>query len=284
MEKFIKRQSWRSKENEKIQKLENFMKIPHEIMLIIMNFLDGITLLNLSMVNKKLRYHTQDNLLWLEVCLREYPVNMMNIVKDKRRTPLIHNYKWLDIWKEFDRKNYTYVFTEKENFAIPHRWYESTSDKNHPKTIKTNHEFFELFAVFVSIYPGTYELIWEMKIGKIHEGCNFKFNTKVVDHNWNKILKTYSYKPNPEEFKGMSNKGWCNFKVPNKIVIEHEQHVKTEFRRYTTLEENEGSLWFESLELYCVHLQRCTNDGLDSSKNNQTLSKSIKRLTKIFSY
>lgn len=50
MEKFIKRQSWRSKENEKIQKLENFMKIPHEIMLIIMNFLDGISLLNLSMV------------------------------------------------------------------------------------------------------------------------------------------------------------------------------------------------------------------------------------------
>ena len=45
----------------------------------------------------------------------------------------------------------------------------------------------------------------------------------------------------------MSKKGWCNFKVPNKIVIEHEQHVKTEFRRYTTLEENEGSLWFESL-------------------------------------
>lgn len=45
----------------------------------------------------------------------------------------------------------------------------------------------------------------------------------------------------------MSNKGWCNFKVPSKIVIEHEQHVKTEFRRYTTLEENEGSLWFESL-------------------------------------
>lgn len=39
-----------------------------------------------------------------------------------------------------------------------------------------------MFAVFVSIYPGTYELIWEMKIGKIHEGCNFKFNTKIVDH------------------------------------------------------------------------------------------------------
>ena len=65
--------------------------------------------------------------------------------------------------------------------------------------------------------------------------------------NWNKILKTYSYKPKPEEIKKMSKKGWCNFKVPNKIVIEHEQHVKTEIRRYTTLEENEGSLWFESL-------------------------------------
>ncbi|RIA87587.1 hypothetical protein C1645_777041 [Glomus cerebriforme] len=183
MEKIVKRQSiWRSKENEKIQRMDNFMKIPHEIMLIIMYFLDGTSLLNLSMVNKKLRYHTQDNLLWLEVCLREYPVNIMGIIKDKRRIPLVRDYKWIDIWKEFDRKNYTYIFTEKENFIIPHRWYESTSDKNHPKTIKTNHEFFELFAVFVSIYPGTYELIWEMKIGKIHEGCNFKFNTKVVDH------------------------------------------------------------------------------------------------------
>ena len=57
-----------------------------------------------------------------------------------------------------------------------------------------------------------------------------------VLQNWNKILKTYSYKPKPEEFEEMSNKGWCNFKVPNKIVVEREQHVKTEFRRYTTLE------------------------------------------------
>ncbi|CAG8501849.1 8087_t:CDS:2 [Funneliformis mosseae] len=291
MEKLTKRQSiWRSneKENEKIVnqkeiKMDNFMKVPHEIMLIIMNFLDGISLLNLSMANRKLRYHAQDNLLWLEVCLREYPVNMMGIVKDKKRT-LVQDYKWMDIWKEFDRKNYTFVFTEKENFAIPNRWYESTSDENHPKVIKTNHEFFELFVVFVSIYPGTYELIWEMKIGTIHEGCNFKFNTKVIDHNWNKILKTYSYKPKPEEFKKMSKQGWCNFKVPNKIVVEHEQHVKTEFRRYTTLEENEGSLWFESLELYCVHLQRCTNDALSTPKKDQTMSKSIKRLTKMLSF
>jgi hypothetical protein len=52
MEKVIKRQSiWRSKENEKSQDIDNFMKIPHEIMLIIMYFLDGTSLLNLSMVH-----------------------------------------------------------------------------------------------------------------------------------------------------------------------------------------------------------------------------------------
>lgn len=60
MEKFVKRQSWRSKENEKIQKLENFMKIPHEIMLIIMNFLDGISLLNLSMVRNLLLFFNKE--------------------------------------------------------------------------------------------------------------------------------------------------------------------------------------------------------------------------------
>jgi hypothetical protein len=57
MEKFVKRQSTgRSKENEKIQKMENFMKIPHEVMLIIMYFLDGISLLNLSMVRNLLLF------------------------------------------------------------------------------------------------------------------------------------------------------------------------------------------------------------------------------------
>jgi hypothetical protein len=46
-----KRQTiWHSKETEKNHKIDNFMKFPHEIMLIIMYFLDGTSLLNLSMV------------------------------------------------------------------------------------------------------------------------------------------------------------------------------------------------------------------------------------------
>jgi hypothetical protein len=28
---------------------------------------------------------------------------MMGIIKNKRRTPLVQDYKWMDIWKEFGK-------------------------------------------------------------------------------------------------------------------------------------------------------------------------------------
>ncbi|CAG8508040.1 34487_t:CDS:2 [Gigaspora margarita] len=73
---------------------------------------------------------------------------------------------------------------------------------------------------------------------------------------WKKTIN-YAYKPNPYEIENLSTKGWFKFKVPNKIFVHKNSKVKTELRRYTSLEENEISLWIKSMELYSVQLVRC---------------------------
>ncbi|RIB09346.1 hypothetical protein C2G38_2209170 [Gigaspora rosea] len=220
--------------------------------------LDGYDLIMFSMVNKSIRSQTQDNLLWRKICFREFPNDIIRM-NYKRKDISLNNNNWFNLWKEFDKKNSTIIFAEQPELSlmIPPCWIRNESDVLHPKIIKTTLPYFDVHAIFDTLMPGIYQIVWEIKIGPLKNGQNFKFITKVSDKEWKKTIN-YAYKPKPYEIENLSTKGWFKFKVPNKIFV-HEKNskVKTELRRYTSLEENEISLWIKSMELYSVQLVRC---------------------------
>lgn len=51
---------------------DGFSKVPHELMMMIMNDLEVTDIIALSMVNRKLRAHTQDNYLWKQILIKKY--------------------------------------------------------------------------------------------------------------------------------------------------------------------------------------------------------------------
>ncbi|CAG8687008.1 7568_t:CDS:2, partial [Dentiscutata heterogama] len=63
---------------------DGFSKVPHELMMIIMDNLEATDILSLSMVNKKLRAHTQDNYLWRQILIRNYGES---VIKDEPKHP-----------------------------------------------------------------------------------------------------------------------------------------------------------------------------------------------------
>ncbi|RIA87586.1 hypothetical protein C1645_777037 [Glomus cerebriforme] len=109
---------WRSKNNlQKTKQYINvFTSIPHEIILIIIEYLDydAHDIAALSRVNRKLRYHTKDNFLWCKLCLKYFPDSLLELSNKLTKNEQNGQTKdWKKIFRQLYWKRHMIVFAEK---------------------------------------------------------------------------------------------------------------------------------------------------------------------------
>ncbi|CAG8573303.1 14502_t:CDS:2 [Acaulospora morrowiae] len=223
---------------------DGFSKVPHEIMMNILEHLEPTEIISLSMVNKKLRYHTQDNYLWKQILLNEYgdvsvqeesmQVNTVNTKgkwkKSKStRKQVSENPDWRKVFMRLSTVN---VSTKTAIFkGHPGSFYKYRNFDYKDNDIRDTS----------NVPPGVYDVIWCMRIEKSSLKPIVIFNTDIwLRHNiylssYERESKFY-YAPNSDDFTHMIDKGWFNFRLPFKVVIARkEQSVDYRYQVHTAI-------------------------------------------------
>ncbi|CAG8522289.1 2599_t:CDS:2 [Acaulospora colombiana] len=168
---------------------DGFSKVPHEIMMNIMEYLEPTEIISLSMVNRKLRAHTHDNYLWKQILLREF--------------------------------GETAIQEEPRQVNTKGKWKKSKSAR---KQVPTGPNWKKVFMRLLNVSTKT--AIFKGRPGSFYKYRNF--DHKDNDHNiylssYERESKFY-YAPNPDDFSHVIDKGWFNFRLPFKVVISKKEH------------------------------------------------------------
>ncbi|RGB34603.1 hypothetical protein C1646_742712 [Rhizophagus diaphanus] len=273
---------WRSKNKQKTkQYIDVFTNIPHEIILIIIEYLDydAHDVAALSRVNRKLRYHTKDNFLWYKICLEYFPADLSNKLQTK---------DWMKKFKELYWYRHKIIFAEKieSSKLISYGWRPKSGqfsdiniDRKHPNIVRAIQESFDMDIRFESISPGIYEILWEMNIYNLLRAQRFQFITKIFHNNCDfTTIKEYSDTPSPEAFKIISDRGWFTYRIPKRITIGQNQIISAKFIGHAKMCYSNPQDWPAPMALYCVYLKRYKNKNETKCKKRRYKNHFINRL------
>ncbi|CAI2172858.1 9407_t:CDS:2 [Funneliformis geosporum] len=230
---------------------DGFAKVPHEIMINIMDNLEVNDVLSLSMVNRKLRAHTHDNYLWRQILLSQYGEIAIQNHQDRL---LINNHrkgKWkrtknkqissVPDWKKVYMRLSTVKVKTKTAFSRGrpgtfYRYRYFDHKENEPSNrMKQKQRSFNIEITISNVPPGIYDIIWRMKIDKSTERPIVNFSTDIwlrhdIYLNSYEREAKYKYSPDPEELVKVFDKGWFHFRLPYQIEISKIEN--SEDRRY----------------------------------------------------
>lgn len=230
---------------------DGFAKVPHEIMMNIMDNLEVNDVLSLSMVNRKLRAHTHDNYLWRQILLSQYGEIAIQNHQDKL---LLNNHrkgKWkrtknkqipsVPDWKKVYMRLSTVKVKTKTAFSrgrpgtfYRYRYFDH-KDNEPSNRIKQKQRSFNIEITISNVPPGIYDIIWRMKIDKSIERPIVHFSTDIwlrhdIYLNSYEREAKYKYSPDPEELVKVFDKGWFLYRLPYPIEISKIEN--SEDRRY----------------------------------------------------
>ncbi|CAG8755813.1 5544_t:CDS:2, partial [Racocetra persica] len=182
-------------QEERILGKDGFSKIPHELMMIIMDNLEATDILSLSMVNKKLRAHTQDNYLWRQILFRNYGESA---IKDEPK----HTCRKL-MWKRTKRSkqpqvepNWQKVFMRLSTVKVStktaisrgkpgayyrYRYFDHKANdfSRYGNRIRQRQRSYEIEMTISNVPPGVYDIIWRMRIDKFSCRPTLTFSTDI---------------------------------------------------------------------------------------------------------
>ncbi|RIA84365.1 hypothetical protein C1645_742385 [Glomus cerebriforme] len=231
---------------------DGFSKVPHEIMMMIMDDLEVTDIISLSMVNRKLRAHTQDNYLWYQILLKKYGEIA---IQDYNNRLLSLNHPRKGKWKCKPKQipsttNWQKVYMSLSTVKIKtktafsrgrpgtfYRYRDFDVKDNEPSNnrVRQKQRSFNIEMTISNVPPGLYDVIWRMRIDKFPEKPIIHFSTDIwLRHDiylssYEREAK-YKYSPDPEELARAYDKGWFHFRLPYQIEIAKIEH--SEDRRY----------------------------------------------------
>ncbi|CAG8735678.1 14010_t:CDS:2 [Dentiscutata erythropus] len=192
---------------------DGFSKVPHELMMIIMDNLEATDILSLSMVNKKLRAHTQDNYLWRQILIRNYGES---VIKDEPK----HTSRRLK-WKRTKRN--------KQPQVEPNWQKKVLTNITEQQLLKSRRklQFREESPIEMTISnvpPGVYDIIWRMRIDKFLCRPVLTFATDIwlrhdIYLNSYERESKFKFSPDPDKLQEVFDKGWFHIRLPYKITI-----------------------------------------------------------------
>ncbi|CAH1759852.1 23590_t:CDS:2 [Entrophospora sp. SA101] len=229
---------------------DGFSKIPHEIMMYIMNSLEATDIISLSMVNKKIRSHTRDNYLWKQIVLEQYgknvieeePKNLYRRGKWKRSKGklIFAEPNWLRAYMRLSTVKVTTKSAHSRGKSGAYYRFKDFDKKNDEESppgnkIKEKQRSFNIEITVSNVPPGIYDIIWRMKIDKITCKPIIHFNTDIwlrhdIYLNSYERESKYKYSPNPDELSTFYDKGWFHFRLPYQIIINKKEQFDD--RRY----------------------------------------------------
>ncbi|CAG8576719.1 11685_t:CDS:2, partial [Funneliformis mosseae] len=218
---------------------DGFAKVPHEIMMNIMDNLEVNDVLSLSMVNRKLRAHTHDNYLWRQILLSQYGEIAIQNHQDKL---LLNNHrkgKWkrtknkqipsVPDWKKVYMRLSTVKVKTKTAFSrgrpgtfYRYRYFDH-KDNEPSNRIKQKQRSFNIEITISNVPPGIYDIIWRMKIDKSIERPIVHFSTDIwlrhdIYLNSYEREAKYKYSPDPEELVKYTLESNATLKILPKIL------------------------------------------------------------------
>ncbi|CAJ0866887.1 9522_t:CDS:2 [Entrophospora sp. SA101] len=216
---------------------DGFSKIPHEIMMYIMNSLEATDIISLSMVNKKIRSHTRDNYLWKQIVLEQYgknvieeePKNLYRRGKWKRSKGklIFAEPNWLRAYMRLSTVKVTTKSAHSRGKSGAYYRFKDFDKKNDEESppgnkIKEKQRSFNIEITVSNVPPGIYDIIWRMKIDKITCKPIIHFNTDIwlrhdIYLNSYERESKYKYSPNPDELSTFYDKG-CELQYDNSII------------------------------------------------------------------
>jgi len=231
---------------------DGFSKVPHEIMMVIMDDLEVTDIISLSMVNRKLRAHTQDNYLWRQILLKQYGEVAIQDHNDRLLSLTSHRKgKWkckpkqipsITNWQKVYMGLSTVRIKTKTAFSRGrpgtfYRYRDFDIKDNEPSNnrIRQKQSSFNIEMTISNVPPGIYDVIWRMRIDKSLEKPIINFSTDIwlrhdIYLNSYEREAKYKYSPDPEELTKAFDKGWFHFRLPYQIEIAKIEN--SEDRRY----------------------------------------------------
>ncbi|RIB13006.1 hypothetical protein C2G38_1768742 [Gigaspora rosea] len=184
---------------------DGFSKVPHELMMIIMDNLEATDILSLSMVNKKLRAHTQDNYLWRQILIRNYgesaikdePKQVSRRLKWKRTKRNKQSQVEPNWQKVFMKLSTVKVSTKtaisrgKPGAYYKYRYFDNKSNdfSRYGNRIRQRQRSYEIEMTISNVPPGVYDIIWRMRIDRFHCRPILTFATDI----WLRVCVIYEY-------------------------------------------------------------------------------------------
>ncbi|CAG8575373.1 13648_t:CDS:2 [Ambispora leptoticha] len=100
--------------------------------------------------------------------------------------------------------------------------------------------FFEVKTTFNAVSPGTYDVVWRLKVHPEHEGLtNLKFTAEVIEQvkkapsGFKGYNKLETYDTNEDLFKYLASKyRWVDLALPFKVTIPEERMIGDESTWY----------------------------------------------------
>ncbi|GET04938.1 hypothetical protein GLOIN_2v1626788 [Rhizophagus clarus] len=232
---------------------DGFSKVPHELMMMIMSDLEVTDIIALSMVNRKLRAHTQDNYLWKQILIKKYGETAIqdynnrllpssNSRKGKwkckpKQIPSVTN--WQKVYMSLSTvkiKTKTAFSRGRPGTFYRYRDFDVKKDIDQCNNkLRQKQRCFDIEMTISNVPPGTYDVIWRMRIDKFPKKPIITFTTDIwLRHDiylssYEREAK-YKYSPDPEELAKAYDKGWFHFRLPYQIEIAKIEH--SDDRRY----------------------------------------------------
>uniref|UniRef100_A0A1D1YE94 F-box/WD repeat-containing protein A n=1 Tax=Anthurium amnicola TaxID=1678845 RepID=A0A1D1YE94_9ARAE len=219
---------------------DGFSKVPHEIMMMIMNDLEVTDIISLSMVNRKLRGHTQDNYLWKQILIKKYGESAIENHNESLSSSNPRKGKWKCKPKQIpSTPNWQKVYMSlstvkiKTKTAYPkgrpgafyrYRDFDIKDNDTCNNRLRQRQRYFNIEMTISNVPPGTYDVIWRMRVDKCPEKPIINFSTDIwLRHDiylssYEREAK-YKYSPDPEELAKVFDKGWFHFRLPYQIKI-----------------------------------------------------------------
>ncbi|RHZ46441.1 hypothetical protein Glove_621g63 [Diversispora epigaea] len=205
-----------------------FSRIPVEINYKILANLHAKDICSISLVDRYLYNLCNEDYVWQLMCIYQYPNS--RILEVKKSTSTLSTHEWKDLYKKLtklvkfmaeernvcwlDDDNQTYWKTEEDNSS------------ECGKVIHLNYVWwFDVFSKIQCVQPGTYNVLWRIKVDKNFYGLdNMKFTVTVNSNAYQEnsesiILSEESCVISNNTFKDIAEMNdWVEYHVPIRAI------------------------------------------------------------------